>query len=235
MQSWQLPLLGQRRFPNDLTGFEIERFFSFSETERTNIMARDNDQHRVAVAVHLGFIRMTGAVSRRAGIDSEGRAAAHRRAAWPTRSGPGYPARVISARAYAGRSSAMGRENAGLSEVHRPSPARVGQVPAQRGTRGADARPALGVGATLVVRPAHSAPRWQGASRDLSRGVSDRRRPASAGYPARGRQRDADAMGAADLHGARWRPDTRMVSRATGGPLQGIAAAARAHRLSEVA
>lgn len=60
MQSWQVPLLGRRRFAGELTAFEIERFFTLSEVERINVRSRRNDRHRVAVAIHVGFIRMTG-------------------------------------------------------------------------------------------------------------------------------------------------------------------------------
>lgn len=60
MQSWHVPLLGRRRFTGDLIGFEVERFFTFYDVERANILSRNNDRHRVAVAVHMGFTRMTG-------------------------------------------------------------------------------------------------------------------------------------------------------------------------------
>jgi TnpA family transposase len=60
MQHWQLPFLGLHQFPADLTEFEIRYFFTFTPHERAAIWSRYGDHHRLAVAIHLGFIRMTG-------------------------------------------------------------------------------------------------------------------------------------------------------------------------------
>jgi uncharacterized protein DUF4158 len=60
VQHWQLPFLGLHAFPADLTAFEIQYFFTFTPHEREAIMSRYGDHHRLAAAVHLGFIKMTG-------------------------------------------------------------------------------------------------------------------------------------------------------------------------------
>jgi hypothetical protein len=60
VQHWQLPFLGLHEFPADLTAFEIQYFFTFTPHEREAIMSRYGDHHRLATAVHLGFIKMTG-------------------------------------------------------------------------------------------------------------------------------------------------------------------------------
>ena len=60
MQHWQLPFLGLHEFPADLTAFEIRYFFTFTPHEREAILSRYGDHHRLAAAVQLGFLKMTG-------------------------------------------------------------------------------------------------------------------------------------------------------------------------------
>lgn len=60
MPHWQLPFLGLRTFPADLTAFEIRYFFTFAPHERKAIFSRHGDQHRLAAALQLGFLKMTG-------------------------------------------------------------------------------------------------------------------------------------------------------------------------------
>jgi len=60
MHSWQLPLLGLHDRPADLSDFEIAYFFSFSVAEQNAIASRRSAAHRVAAALHLGFMKMTG-------------------------------------------------------------------------------------------------------------------------------------------------------------------------------
>jgi len=60
MQSWHLPFLGRRRFTGRLSTFEIEQFFTYPWVERAYVLSRVHDHHRVALAVHIGFIRITG-------------------------------------------------------------------------------------------------------------------------------------------------------------------------------
>ena len=60
MHSWQLPLLGLPDLPTDLSDFEIAYFFSFSATEQRAITAGRGASYRLAAALHLGFLKMTG-------------------------------------------------------------------------------------------------------------------------------------------------------------------------------
>jgi hypothetical protein len=60
VQHWQLPFLGLRTFPVELTAFEIRYFFSFTITEREAISSRHGDFHRLAAALQIGFLKMTG-------------------------------------------------------------------------------------------------------------------------------------------------------------------------------
>ena len=60
MQHWQLPFLGLQTFPAELTAFEIRYFFSFTTTERAAILSRYGDSHRLAAALQIGFLKMTG-------------------------------------------------------------------------------------------------------------------------------------------------------------------------------
>ena len=60
MQHWQLPFLGLQTFPAELTAFEIQYFFSFTATEREAIFSRYGDYHRLAAAIQIGFLKMTG-------------------------------------------------------------------------------------------------------------------------------------------------------------------------------
>jgi TnpA family transposase len=60
VRRWQLPLLGLHEFPDGLTDFEIGHFFSFEPEVKRAIMSRRSPAHRLAVAVHIGFVRMTG-------------------------------------------------------------------------------------------------------------------------------------------------------------------------------
>ena len=60
MQHWQIPFLGLRAFPADLTTFEIRYFFTFSAKEREAILSHYGDQHRLAAAMQIGFIKMAG-------------------------------------------------------------------------------------------------------------------------------------------------------------------------------
>ena len=55
-----MPFLGLRAFPADLTEFEIRYFFTFSAKEREAILSRYGDQHRLAAAMQIGFIKMAG-------------------------------------------------------------------------------------------------------------------------------------------------------------------------------
>lgn len=60
MQGWQTTYLGMRELPRDISGFELQAFFTFSPTERALIEARRGDAHKLGLALHIGFLRMSG-------------------------------------------------------------------------------------------------------------------------------------------------------------------------------
>jgi hypothetical protein len=60
MEHWQLTYLGMRQIPLELNEFELATFFTFSSKERALIDARRTHLYRLAVALHIGFVRMTG-------------------------------------------------------------------------------------------------------------------------------------------------------------------------------
>lgn len=60
MEHWHTPYLGLQVIPPELTEFELTRFFTFSEAERALIDERRKNLYRLAVALHIGFVRMAG-------------------------------------------------------------------------------------------------------------------------------------------------------------------------------
>ena len=60
VQHWRVPFLGLQAIPPELTDFEIRYFFSYTAKEREAILSRYGDQHRLAVALQIGMIKMTG-------------------------------------------------------------------------------------------------------------------------------------------------------------------------------
>jgi hypothetical protein len=60
MEHWRLAYLGTRRIPRDLSEFELATFFTFSAKEQALINARRGPLYRLALALHIGFLRMTG-------------------------------------------------------------------------------------------------------------------------------------------------------------------------------
>ena len=60
MNDWQLTCLGWRSLPRDLSGFEIETFCNFSEAERCVTKDRRTPALKLALALQIGFLRMTG-------------------------------------------------------------------------------------------------------------------------------------------------------------------------------
>ena len=60
MESWRTGYLGIRQVPRDLSEFELNTFFTFSKQEIALIETRRSDLYRLAVALHVGFIRMSG-------------------------------------------------------------------------------------------------------------------------------------------------------------------------------
>src|SRR5574338_651445 len=60
MRYWQTPFLGLRTVPRSLTQFELHAFFSFSAAERKALSATRSRLHRLGLALHVGFLRMSG-------------------------------------------------------------------------------------------------------------------------------------------------------------------------------
>jgi hypothetical protein len=61
MNDWQSTYLGRGALPRDLSGFEIEAFFTYSESERRVIDdERRSPTLKLALALQIGFLRMTG-------------------------------------------------------------------------------------------------------------------------------------------------------------------------------
>jgi hypothetical protein len=60
MQGWQTPYLVLRDLPRELTEFELQAFFSFSRAELELIARRRGDNHKLGLALHIGFVLMSG-------------------------------------------------------------------------------------------------------------------------------------------------------------------------------
>ncbi|BBE10388.1 Transposase Tn3 family protein [Mycoavidus cysteinexigens] len=60
MDHWRVPYLGLRQIPAELNEFELNIFFTFSTRERTLIDARRKGLYRLALALHIGYLRMAG-------------------------------------------------------------------------------------------------------------------------------------------------------------------------------
>ena len=60
MDHWHAPYLGLSAISSELNEFELNTFFTFSPSERRVIEGRRQPLYRLAVALHMGFIRMTG-------------------------------------------------------------------------------------------------------------------------------------------------------------------------------
>src|SRR5579863_888462 len=60
MQTWQSAFFGLRELPQDISEFEFQSFFTFTDTEREVIALRRRSLHRLGLALHIGFLRMSG-------------------------------------------------------------------------------------------------------------------------------------------------------------------------------
>ena len=60
MQGWHTTFLGMRELPRDISDFEMKAFFTFDGAEREAINARRGDSHKLGLALHIGFLRMSG-------------------------------------------------------------------------------------------------------------------------------------------------------------------------------
>src|ERR1700693_4599825 len=60
MQTWQSVFLGARELPREISEFELQSFFTYGQVERKVIAARRRPTHRLGLALHIGFLRMSG-------------------------------------------------------------------------------------------------------------------------------------------------------------------------------
>jgi hypothetical protein len=60
MQGWHGAFLGRRRLPRALSGFELEAFLIFTGAEGRAIEQRRTSALRLGLALHVGFLRMSG-------------------------------------------------------------------------------------------------------------------------------------------------------------------------------
>ena len=57
MDHWQASFLGLKRLPRELTGFEIEAFFTFTLAEHALIEERRRPELKLGLALQLSFLR----------------------------------------------------------------------------------------------------------------------------------------------------------------------------------
>lgn len=62
MQSWRLGFLGLESIPPWLGEFEVEQFCRLSPAEISTVKTRRSNESQLGLALHLGFLRMTGRV-----------------------------------------------------------------------------------------------------------------------------------------------------------------------------
>jgi len=60
MQGWHTSYLGLRELPRELSQFVLQAFFTFSRAERELIERRRGGHHKLGLALHIGFVRMSG-------------------------------------------------------------------------------------------------------------------------------------------------------------------------------
>ena len=60
MQTWQSLFLGARELPREISEFELQSFFTYGQAEHEVIAARRQPAHRLGLALHIGFLRMSG-------------------------------------------------------------------------------------------------------------------------------------------------------------------------------
>ena len=60
MQSWHTTYLGLRELSREISTFELQSFFTYSRTERELINARRSNAHKLGLALHIGFLRLSG-------------------------------------------------------------------------------------------------------------------------------------------------------------------------------
>jgi hypothetical protein len=60
MARWDYRYLGFERFPDALSALEIEQFFTLGAAELAEVRRRRGSMNRLAVALQIGFVKMTG-------------------------------------------------------------------------------------------------------------------------------------------------------------------------------
>ena len=60
MQGWHTTYLGMRELPREISTFEMQAFFTFKCAEREVIDARRSNPLKLGLALHIGFLRMSG-------------------------------------------------------------------------------------------------------------------------------------------------------------------------------
>lgn len=60
MSNWERQYLGLERFPKVLTAVEVEQFFTLTDEEITQLRARRSELNSLALALQIGFLKMTG-------------------------------------------------------------------------------------------------------------------------------------------------------------------------------
>jgi hypothetical protein len=60
MRRWGLAYLGRSTFPKDVSEFELQQVFTFTHRERRDIRKTFRVKYRLAAALQLGFLRLTG-------------------------------------------------------------------------------------------------------------------------------------------------------------------------------
>jgi Domain of unknown function (DUF4158) len=60
MSRWDHRYLGHERFPASLSAFEVEQFFTLSKDELASVRERRGPRNRLALALQIGFLKMTG-------------------------------------------------------------------------------------------------------------------------------------------------------------------------------
>jgi len=60
MARWEHCYLGLERFPDALSALEIEQFFTLDAAELAEVRRRRGSMNRLAVALQIGFLKMTG-------------------------------------------------------------------------------------------------------------------------------------------------------------------------------
>ena len=107
MDSWHATFLGLRHLPREVSAFEIEAFYQFSAEECRVIEERRRPELKLALALQIGFLRMSGRLLEAVRIVPP-LLWKHLGALQRRRAGPGLAACDVSPRSDLDRTSAAG-------------------------------------------------------------------------------------------------------------------------------